>query len=521
VSPLAVPSTAPAPAPTPSVHAATPGSADDFGAAMSAAASERRPASAPDASTPSRDAAPARGSSGPRADRHGRDEEHAPRDHAAGSPDRASASGPVAGTGVGDGSATSPLRDPAAPAAVPVPPTLVASLAAAADATPASALPGVAPAAVSVQDVAAAPATAQLAGLPEGASGAATATAQLAGLPEGASVAATVARPRIGGTAAPLPTRDPTPDAPGRISRTAATSPPTVSTTGTATGANPGAGASTATLPLRTSGTPTTTPPTTPATSSQPAATAPTVSSPEPATPTTATATAGAAPSLQTIAPAVRRAATDPVVRTTTTTVDARAAEPAAAGAPRPTTVVVDAAQPVDPAVQPTVPAVGPGVQPSGSAVSVAPSTPSAPTQQPAPLQQQLARPIFTLAAAGHGQHTVTVTVAPEALGEVTVRAHVTAQGMHVEMFAASDAGRDAVRAIMPDLRRDMSQTGVSTTLDLSNQNQPSDTGRQAPDRSAAGLPSSGRSGSPGLEARPASRTPAPARQTTGLDVLA
>jgi hypothetical protein len=114
-------------------------------------------------------------------------------------------------------------------------------------------------------------------------------------------------------------------------------------------------------------------------------------------------------------------------------------------------------------------------------------------------LTSQLSRPLFTLAAAGPGVHVVTVDVAPEALGPVTVRAHVSAHGTHVEMFAASDAGRDAVRAILGDLRRDLATAasttaggaGHQTSVDLSSQDQPSD-GRG--DRS-------GQLGSPGAQA--------------------
>jgi len=125
-----------------------------------------------------------------------------------------------------------------------------------------------------------------------------------------------------------------------------------------------------------------------------------------------------------------------------------------------------------------------PGALPAPSAVPTGPSAltapPAASTSQspapaPAPLGQQLVRPLFSLASAGHGTHTVTVTVAPEALGPVTVRAHVSATGMQVEMFAGSDAARDAVRAIIPDLRRDMGGAGLQVGIDLSSQNQPSD----------------------------------------------
>lgn len=67
----------------------------------------------------------------------------------------------------------------------------------------------------------------------------------------------------------------------------------------------------------------------------------------------------------------------------------------------------------------------------------------------------------------------MTVHVTPDTLGPVTVRAHVGADGVRVELFAPTDAGRDALRAILPDLRRDLGSAGLSGTLDLSSQNQP------------------------------------------------
>ncbi|WIE77040.1 flagellar hook-length control protein FliK [Curtobacterium sp. MCSS17_007] len=138
----------------------------------------------------------------------------------------------------------------------------------------------------------------------------------------------------------------------------------------------------------------------------------------------------------------------------------------------------------------------------------------------PAPLAQQLGRPLFSLAQAGPGEHVVTVQVAPDTLGPVTVRAHVTAHGMHVELFAASDAGRDAVRQVLPDLRRDASGSGITTTLDLSSQNHP---GAQ-PGRDDRPSSSAFRSDA-GLEARPTPSAPVTTRPTTvrsvGLDVLA
>jgi flagellar hook-length control protein FliK len=163
-----------------------------------------------------------------------------------------------------------------------------------------------------------------------------------------------------------------------------------------------------------------------------------------------------------------------------------------------------------------------PTTAPAAPASATAPAAPTAPA--PAPLAQQLARPLFTLAHAGTGEHVVTVHLVPDTLGPVTVRAAVGAHGMHVELFAASDAGRDAVRQVLPDLRRDAAGSGVSTTLDLSSQNHPDrPTGESAgrDGRPAAG----GTAADDDREARPTTAralrpTPTTVR-TAGLDVLA
>jgi flagellar hook-length control protein FliK len=117
---------------------------------------------------------------------------------------------------------------------------------------------------------------------------------------------------------------------------------------------------------------------------------------------------------------------------------------------------------------------------------------PAAPTAAPTPAQNtpfagQLARPIFTLAAAGPGSHTMTISVTPDTLGPVTVRAHVSPEGIRVELFAPTDVGRDAIRAILPDLRKDLASSGVGANLDLSSQNQPSDAGDRRGDSAPRG----------------------------------
>jgi flagellar hook-length control protein FliK len=86
------------------------------------------------------------------------------------------------------------------------------------------------------------------------------------------------------------------------------------------------------------------------------------------------------------------------------------------------------------------------------------------------------------LANATPGEHTLTINVAPDNLGPVTVRAHVTGEGLRVELFAPTDMARDALRAILPDLRRDLSGQGMHANLDLSSQNQPRDGSAASPE---------------------------------------
>jgi flagellar hook-length control protein FliK len=154
---------------------------------------------------------------------------------------------------------------------------------------------------------------------------------------------------------------------------------------------------------------------------------------------------------------------------------------------------------------------------------AVASAAPAAPTA-PAPAQHftvQLSKPIFTLASAGAGEHVVTVKVTPENLGPITVRAHVGVDGMRVELFAPSDVGRDAIRSILPDLRKDLAGQGLSANLDLSSQNQPSDRGFDGSrrERLVVELPESPTNTAVETDIAPVPTRARDARSTT-LDVL-
>ena len=111
--------------------------------------------------------------------------------------------------------------------------------------------------------------------------------------------------------------------------------------------------------------------------------------------------------------------------------------------------------------VQASVPAPAPAPLPV--APPVAPTSPSVPV----PLSTQIMPSIVAVASAGTGEHVVTITVSPENLGPVTIRAHITADGARFELSAPTELGRDALRSLLPELRRDAAGTGIDARLDL------------------------------------------------------
>ncbi|TDE98642.1 hypothetical protein EXU48_00005 [Occultella glacieicola] len=88
------------------------------------------------------------------------------------------------------------------------------------------------------------------------------------------------------------------------------------------------------------------------------------------------------------------------------------------------------------------------------------------PSTTPWPAAAQLLDGLLTLRSTPAGQHTLTINIAPDHLGPIAVRAHITAEGIRIEL-QTPDAGREALRAILPDLRRDLAAGGLNATLDL------------------------------------------------------
>ena len=163
-------------------------------------------------------------------------------------------------------------------------------------------------------------------------------------------------------------------------------------------------------------------------------------------------------------------------------------------------------------------PAPSPTTSPTtaGAAVLVAAS------QAPA-LNTQLAGQVYSLVAGNRpGEHTMTLSVTPEDLGPVTVRAHIGLDGVRVELFAPSDAGREALRTILQDLKRDLAAAGLGADLNLSSRESPDgQSGEKSAREQASTNEDPGGSRQSGIRDDYAHPSIQPDGTPTGLDVLA
>ena len=140
---------------------------------------------------------------------------------------------------------------------------------------------------------------------------------------------------------------------------------------------------------------------------------------------------------------------------------------------------------------------------------------------QTVPLQQQLAQPILRLATGADGQQTIQVKVAPDDLGPVTVQASVSGGSVHIELFAPTDAGREALKQILPDLRGDLNSATNRGSLTVSDQGAPdTDSNQQTHQKWDSPQDGGRRSQSDaGQDARPVNQQPRSSLHR--LDVLA
>lgn len=117
-------------------------------------------------------------------------------------------------------------------------------------------------------------------------------------------------------------------------------------------------------------------------------------------------------------------------------------------------------------------PPVGQPPQPVASVTSAAtvdsPPPPPAPSSPPASPAQQIALHVTPLRRAPNGVHRMTVHLHPAELGPVSLVAEVRDTGIHLHLSGATEAGREALRAALGDLRRELQQAGfVNCSLDL------------------------------------------------------
>ena len=189
---------------------------------------------------------------------------------------------------------------------------------------------------------------------------------------------------------------------------------------------------------------------------------------------------------------------------TKTATAETSAGVPSQPAGTNPASPAMDAA-PQAAGMQTTPVTPGPAV-----AIQQAPAPGQPAFTHPGRLTPQLAGPLFTLATAAPGEHVMTLKVSPEALGPMTVRAHIDAAGVRIELFAPLDAGRDALRTILPELRRGLAESGLGAHLNLSQHNSPQDPNPGAGNQTASHRDGDGPHGERGQRDQPgAPRQPA------------
>lgn len=179
----------------------------------------------------------------------------------------------------------------------------------------------------------------------------------------------------------------------------------------------------------------------------------------------------------------------------------------------------------------------------SSFAQTLAGLTPTAPAErvavvaQPAPaagagapsLAEQVRGPVMALRHAAPGEHTLTLQVTPDSLGPVQVKAHIGAAGVRIELLGVTDAGRDGLRALLTDLRRDLAGTGMNASLSLAGDGDRPQ-GGLAGEWGGAQHDGRGPATRPGLRVDPGAltaelptetaRPTAPTTGATGVDVL-
>lgn len=150
---------------------------------------------------------------------------------------------------------------------------------------------------------------------------------------------------------------------------------------------------------------------------------------------------------------------------------------------------------------------------PGGVTATAPAQAASAPTGPPAPPATQIAMHVVPLRREADGVHRLTVHMNPEALGPVSLVAEIRDNAIQIQLVGSTDAGRDALRNALGDLRKELEEAGFSnTSLDL-RQDSPSGQERAFAQQSRSVRDvADGSNGTPGAPAAPAPDRGAPAR---------
>lgn len=189
-----------------------------------------------------------------------------------------------------------------------------------------------------------------------------------------------------------------------------------------------------------------------PDTSAQPAVGDPAAEVPSPAAAPTA-GTGSTSPGVEPVAGASAQPATDA----------AAAAAAAAAGAPQPAAAPKSAPHPA--AVQADTNALAAAVATAAAPQAASPvAAPHAAPAHVAPaVSVQLVAAVGPLKLSADGVQTLTMMLHPADLGSVQVRAELRDGVVSLQLIGSTDIGREALRAALPDLRRDLLDAGVNT----------------------------------------------------------
>jgi len=116
------------------------------------------------------------------------------------------------------------------------------------------------------------------------------------------------------------------------------------------------------------------------------------------------------------------------------------------------------------------------GTTGSGSATALPDAVPDVAAPAAAtrtPLAQQITTPVLSLVGKADGEHTMTLRVSPDDLGPVTVKAHIAGGTISIELTSGSAAGRDALRALLIELRRDLAVLAPNSTVAVASPDAP------------------------------------------------